>query len=96
MLVLNRRVHLALARGWPQLEVQVSLCNDQLGGGGFGIVDSADIPTLHDLAICPECLAEFTAKHRDRLLTQQAISTTVSAGLGGGSSRALANQIPLF
>jgi hypothetical protein len=96
MLVRNKRAHLALAQGWPELEAQLSLCKEPLEGGGFGIVDNADIPLLQDLAICPECLSEFTAKHRDRLLTQQAISTAVTAGVGSGGCRALANQIPLF
>lgn len=96
MLVRNQRVHLGLAPTESSLEVQQSLCSELVSGKVCGVVDSADIPVLHDLAICPACLAEFQAKHRERLLSQYPSPLALHSTFGGGLSRALANQIPLF
>lgn len=95
MLVRNKRAHLALLQSGACPDVNLSLCGVQIGGEVLGVVDSADLPTLQDLALCPACLAEFMSKHRDRLLSQQTITPEQSA-FGSGISRALANQMPLF
>ncbi|MGF6282032.1 hypothetical protein ABH908_000481 [Pseudomonas frederiksbergensis] len=95
MLVRNKRAHLALLPSGTNSGVNLSLCEVQIGGEVLGVVDSADLPTLQDLALCTPCLAEFMSKHRDRLLSQQTI-TPEQSSFGSGISRALANQMPLF
>jgi len=95
MLVRNKRAHLALLPSGKSPEVNLSLCGVQIGGEVLGMVDSADLPTLQDLALCPACLAVFMSKHRDRLLSQQTI-TPEQSDYGSDMSRALANQMPLF
>lgn len=95
ILVRNKRAHLALSRSALCPVVSMSLCGAQIGGKVLGVVDSADLPTLQDLALCPACLTEFISQHRDRLLSQQTITTEQSAS-GSGISRASVNQMQLF
>lgn len=95
MLVRNKRAHLALLRSGICPVVKLSLCGVRIGGEVLGVVDSVDLPTLQNLALCPACLTEFMSQHRDRLLSLQTI-TTEQSSFGTGISRALANQMPLF